>query len=545
VTAESLAAVGLPAQALDGLTFDAVRTSAKGKWHVAGDGVDRCQHLSRAYGYGGGGLPVQAVSVLGEYDWCSTCAHRVGLPGPAGVFLTAAGVIVAAARWVQDLERCAADMDWLAVSRWSSRTPFDVPDRVAALLHRLAGVRGWAKHRMAAQVVWRRLAERSEAAMARARQAAGPPGLRALAARARDVVYRDVDTRGEAAALDAVAGYGHRQLYRPDLCAVAFDAWVAAVAADGDPRAGHVSMLAAVEAHFAGAVVRDVSLLPDPALTGPEGHTTPAAWATAEFRAVRARIVAGWCTRLDAALHGARPGVGGGERLLLVVGWPITAEPDREIAYLTQYPVVARTVVTARDADVHPVPRGIPWAVVLRVPAFAAEHAIAHRSDYLLARGGAATGSGAEPDDGSVRDLLRHAAGFLTEDTTGDPGELPPVTRWRNDDRTYHGRRLLAEPTEYEFQLPSGWRWVPDAGDEAAASAFLAQLCDVLRRGHQPMILRVAAGEPAHLTAVDLVVYPQEVGTDPTVLTYVPHELTGCPPVDVPLRRIISAADAR
>jgi hypothetical protein len=50
-TAESLAAVGVAPEPLAESTLDVVRTGAKGKWHVPGDGLDRCQHLSRAYGY--------------------------------------------------------------------------------------------------------------------------------------------------------------------------------------------------------------------------------------------------------------------------------------------------------------------------------------------------------------------------------------------------------------------------------------------------------------------------------------------------------------
>ncbi len=59
------------------------------------------------------------------------------------------------------------------------------------------------------------------------------------------------------------------------------------------------------------------------------------------------------------------------------------------------------------------------------------------------------------------------------------------------------------------------------------------------------MLLRVAAGVPASPTAVDLVVYPQHAIGCPTVLTYRPHDITGCPTVQVPLRRVISLADAR
>ena len=52
----------------------------------------------------------------------------------------------------------------------------------------------------------------------------------------------------------------------------------------------------------------------------------------------------------------------------------------------------------------------------------------------------------------------------------------------------------------------------------------------MLHRGRQPVILRVAAGDHASLTPVDLVVYPQNANGCPTVLTYLPHDVAGCPP---------------
>jgi hypothetical protein len=74
------------------------------------------------------------------------------------------------------------------------------------LLARLSGARGWARHRITAGGVWKTLRDRADAAWEQARQAAGPPGFRALAARARDLVSRDPPTRAEAALIEAIAG---------------------------------------------------------------------------------------------------------------------------------------------------------------------------------------------------------------------------------------------------------------------------------------------------------------------------------------------------
>jgi hypothetical protein len=97
--------------------MELLRPNPKGKWHVLGPGTDMCPHLIRVCGYRPTSLPVQAVEVLGEYDFCSACAHRVRLPGPAGVFYAAAG-LVAAARWVAEFEQLATSMDWLEVARY-------------------------------------------------------------------------------------------------------------------------------------------------------------------------------------------------------------------------------------------------------------------------------------------------------------------------------------------------------------------------------------------------------------------------------------------
>jgi hypothetical protein len=135
--------------------MELLRPNPKGKWHLLGPGTDMCPHMIRVCGYRPTSLPGQAVEVLGEYDFGSACAHRVRLPGPAGVFYAAAG-LVAAPRWVAEFEQLATSMDWLEVARY-----------------------------------------------------------------------------------------------------------------DGDARAGHTAMLSAVEAPYGSAPVRDVSLLPKPALTQP------------------------------------------------------------------------------------------------------------------------------------------------------------------------------------------------------------------------------------------------------------------------------------
>ncbi|HEX9542029.1 MAG TPA: hypothetical protein VGA04_28190, partial [Streptosporangiaceae bacterium] len=102
-----------------------------------------------------------------------------------------------------------------------------------------------------------------------------------------------------------------------------------------------------------------------------------------------------------------------------MTGWPLIHEPDREIAYLAQYPELARAIDLTRDrsyGQVHP-----PWAVVLHVPGFAAEHALSHRSEYHSAVAGPAVSAGSQPSPADVRALLRRACYYLAEDAADDP----------------------------------------------------------------------------------------------------------------------------
>lgn len=547
LTEAGLAAAGLPVQPFAGMTVELVRTSSKGKWHVPGTGTGRCSHVSRAFGYQATSLPVQEVSVLGEHNVCSSCARQVRLPGPAGVLHATAGLVVAAAQWVTELEHLAPQMGWLDVARWSRQTPFGPPDPMPALVAELKGARGFAGHRGTALAAWGRLRQRYDTAMAVAHQAAGPPGLRVLAARARDLLLNDRDILGEAAALEAIAGRPRRMYYEPDLAQLALDAWLRDVAADGDLHAGHTAILAAVEDRLGDAQVRDVSLLPTPALTPATGHASPAEWAAAEYALVRRHIVAGWCTRLDTALHDGQFHTGDGDQLLLVAGWPIISESDREIAYLTQYPVLARSVITSRYREPQPSPHTIPWAVVLRVPAFAAGHAAAHRSEYLYAKAGPEIPSDATADDLEVRALLRPAAGYLPDDSTGDPaGPLPAVSAWRSDAGPGHDLQQWArEHGAYHWYLPQRWRWT--AADDPQTSGpgsahMLQQLCQALQR--HTAVLVIAAGEAEDLQRLELLVSPQTVDPDTGALTYRPYDLPGCPTVTVPWQRIIGLSDA-
>ena len=93
---------------------------------------------------------------------------------------------------------------------------------------------------------------------------------------------------------------------------------------------------------------------------------------------------------------------------------------------------------------------------MLRVPAFAAGHAAAHRSDYLHAKPGIALPVDNAADDRDVRAMLRPAAGYLPDDSTGDPDRpLTAVTAWRAESGPATDLRAWArDHGEYHWHLP-------------------------------------------------------------------------------------------
>ncbi|WP_433221438.1 hypothetical protein ACQP00_20640 [Dactylosporangium sp. CS-047395] len=182
-------------------------------------------HVIRGLAHLPADLPVQQVSVLGEHDVCSACAHQIWVRGPAGALHVAAGLTVAAAQWVAEFERLAPSMGWLDVARWSRQTPFGSPDPMTdPMTDLLSGL--LAVHRSAVAAAWDGLRRRVAAAMAVARQAAGPPGLRVMAARARDLLLHDRATLMEAHVLEAIRGGARRILHEPQLPRHALDAWL-------------------------------------------------------------------------------------------------------------------------------------------------------------------------------------------------------------------------------------------------------------------------------------------------------------------------------
>jgi hypothetical protein len=410
-TARQLQEAGLPGGPLAAVTLDVVQVSAAGKWHPVPSGASAagCARVRRAPADGRVLTRRQAgVLVIAGLGLCRACTAQVRPRGRAGAYLDLARHIIAAQAWTQALEEAAPDADWAACVWWAASTPF-AGEKVLDLLDTLGGDPQWQPARHAATTAWQQLRDRADAALARARQAAGPPGLRAHAAAACAVVAAQQDTVMENQLMAAIRG--GPDWWKASGLAPGWDAasraWAQAVCLDADLTAARTALAGAVEDLYGTAKVRDVALLPPaPACSG-EDFCSVAEWADAEYRAVRETVTHRWCQRLEAALAEVQAEyaeVTGQWRLLLVVGWPPAAGQDRDLAYLACYPELARTPL-ASDA-----PERSPQAIVLHVPGFAARHASAHHSPNLTVTEGPVVPAGSAPSPDQVSALIRYAA---------------------------------------------------------------------------------------------------------------------------------------
>jgi hypothetical protein len=325
------------------------------------------------------------------------------LDGPTGEH--GRGLKVVAGQWVAALEDAAPSADWLDYARWTARTPFTEPGAIPALINALPSVPTWAPTRAAVEAAWDRLFSRAMAGSKRARQAAGPPGYRAVAAAACALAWADPDTRLESQLLAAVtAGPLPLPGWLRHPWQAASRAWLDAVALDADTAAANAALLATVEEFCAGAQVRNVSLLAGQATGQGWQFASPADWAAAEFEALCHEVASSWCQWLGDALASLQGHDDDDWLLLRVKGWPLTDDADRELAYLAAYPELARAPdphcgqVCGRSHR--------SWVAVLHVPAFAAMHAVNYQGAHFDATPGPAVPADAKPSPGQLRALL-------------------------------------------------------------------------------------------------------------------------------------------
>jgi hypothetical protein len=413
-TAGMLHEAGLLSEQLAAIQLDLVRIRPGGKWHPvpAGVAAGGCPRVRRAAAENRQLIRRQA-GLLGGLYLCRACTAQIRLRGPAGAYLAVARHVLAARSWIEAFEAGAESADWPAYVRWTARTPF-TGDSIPAMIKALTGDPNWAPAGQAAGVAWQDLSGRAAKARDQARKSAGPPGLRAHAAAARAIAGANQDTAIENELIDAIAVCASARWRDPVPARVwgaASQAWIDAVCLDADFGAARAALIEAIEQIYAAAPVRDVALLPGLAVSSGEEFCSPAEWASAEYWALRHAVALRWCERLEAALiqvEAEADEVTGQWKLLLIAGWPLTADRDRDLAYLACYRELGRV----ESAVVAPGPgrECSSWTVVLHVPGFAARHAEAHQSPDFFAAAGPAVPAAASPSQAQVRALLRDAS---------------------------------------------------------------------------------------------------------------------------------------
>jgi hypothetical protein len=412
-TGQQLADAGLPGDQLAAVAFDLVQISPGGKWHpiTTSAQVPPCARVRRAVA-AGRELTRRQAGLLTGLELCRACTAEIHLSDRVGTYLAIARHIIAARAWTQALEEAALSADWATCARWTARTPFD-DESVLTLLDALGGDSRWEPGRRAATVAWQQLWDRADAAQARARLAAGPPGLRAHAAAACALVAAQQDTVLENELIAAISAtpQWRNQPVPARGWGTASRAWAQTICLDADPAAARTALADAIEQLYATAQVRDVALLPPVPVCRGDEFASLAEWAQAEYRAVRLAVACRWYRRLETALAEVQEEseeVTGRWRLLLITSWPPVADRDRQLAYLARYPELTRTPQVPASGDGPGCPaRSV---VVLHVPGFAARHAAAHQSPNLTATVGAEVAAGTAPSPDQVCALVRYAA---------------------------------------------------------------------------------------------------------------------------------------
>lgn len=466
--------------------------SGTGKWHVPvpeGKTWGYCQHAARLAGR----TPEQVVVLDALGDLCSGCVGTVELPDRVVVLWQALEEILRADARAGELAGARGPRTWPSYAKALERAARNDDAAVRALLkpvldHAELGAQGWRALR-----AWTVVVERSDEALAAYRAAAPPATATASVTAACDAVAADRTVHEESRALGAVLGAGYGNGYgRPslELWTMVRAAWTMA-REQGQDAGGALDYVSAVVAREWGkARVRDVTALPLPALTCAAGHTSPAAWAEAEFHHQWHSFVQRWCARLEAELSGASQG-SDKQQLLLVCGWPLTGPDDRDLAFLAQYEQIGPRVPWGEGQRYNPYGENLPAdAVVLVVPEFAAERALEHSTGRRgrliagepLAEGGLMPEGPAPAVLGSARALLRTAFPLLAEDVAEDGRRPRPSERVREARALLRSRRGAEPPVHWapQRQEDSRWRWkesfelgqwiwVPD--DTAAGSA--------------------------------------------------------------------------
>ncbi|MFI6449668.1 hypothetical protein [Kitasatospora sp. NPDC050543] len=485
-----------------------------GKWHVATANLIR-------HRWGGGcphahGLKADEDAEVPFLDLldgvCAKCVPAAALPDPVRGLWTACVAITEADRRARALADGSGPTTWPGYARALAAGAHHDDEAVRALLkpwldHDEVGEQAWT-----ALAAWTAVIERSNLALADYQAAAPAADTTAAISRACDTIAQDPAVHATSRALDTAVGREHRyDLAHTSLWPLVRTVWSAARRQGRCAEAAATLTLAAAQERWGAARVRDVTVLPTPPRVPAGSYATPSAWADALLGLWWREAVTTWCARLEDALA-AGATEEGGRTLLLVRDWPLTKPGDEELAYLSQFPQLGPAVPD--DLDTEPYDRTAGQAVVLSVPRYAVDQAVAH-SRYQNGRitpGGPDDARAADPGPGTLA-LLRTVYPYLTEDALADgpsPEPSASVRTARAAERAARGtqdrphwseRHRAASTTMWRDAFRSGqWTWVPDDTDIELAPPQLTTLLEPAY-DWQVMLLHVESG-PAGATGL-------------------------------------------
>lgn len=551
--------LGMALPAVTEATVGLVRSGGGGKWHVLAEKKqwsEHCQHAARA-----AGEPKELVLLDVLDQVCARCAGRLPglLPDAVVALWRVCSLTVAADRFAAGLGEDARARTWLGYAVALDRSPRKDDARVRELLRPALSGDEFGAQAWKAMASWSQVLERAEEQLAAYRKAAPPAVASVTVGAALDAVGREAAVHEQARVLERAAG-GDRRWSEVGVWDCVRLSW--AHAREQGRCAVQAQDLArrALFERWGRQRVVDVSALPSPALTPVGSCSSPAEWAQQEYRHLWAAFVERWCERLEEEFASQHAG-GEDEQLLMVADWPLTHRGD--LAYLSQFRQVGPAVPAGLREEAYERARK-RHAVVLAVPRYAVEHAVAHedRSRWghatVLTAGDVldtAAPETAQAAEAAARGMLRTVYPYLPEDVARD-GKRPQASAQvrtaraeqraaRPDISDTHWAQQRERDVRWQWRRAFGegvWAWVP--GDTAAGPAA-AQLQDLADHHYSWMVVRldVEAGPRADRALVSL--YGLLTGWDARrrVLTFTPQH--GHRPIQVPVHRIVAMTGDR
>ena len=331
-------------------------------------------------------VPVLGFDLPG-HEICAHCAQQIAVSTNADVFISVAAEIIRATEWTQEGQQAALDgkWTWQQFARWRARQPMQ-GDHWMVTANSMRG-RQWAPHAAALrESIVRCRDSASSAIRAVAASIRHDAGATALLERAVRMVETDTQALAESGEIRAISGCRHNKpwLYspysppsdayeQPSPWHLVAAGWVYAqqrgLSVSAERLAGKLAdQLDDLFPHVHNLRLLDCVRFPVPLEAGECVHD----WAARIARAHRHAVVGEWVNRLEMAFDGlvdTDPDRSSEcTHLVLVDDWPLTADSEKSVAYLTQFEVVSGPYTT------HSSFHGPKQLVVLRVPEWAAAH---------------------------------------------------------------------------------------------------------------------------------------------------------------------------